>query len=116
VGQVPLEWYTHEEHVGYDVDGQKLARRPKRDLLDKLVRSQDAIAKVGGAWDGGRQAGRWRPWHSATGCARGPLHGQAAEPSAGSLSGRRCRRGCRLFAGALVCRLPRLTSHRHASV
>lgn len=47
VGEVPLEWYRHEEHIGYDVDGQKLGRRPKRDLLDKLVSSQDALAKVG---------------------------------------------------------------------
>ena len=26
VGDVPLEWYAAEEHVGYDLDGSKLVR------------------------------------------------------------------------------------------
>ena len=31
MGEVPLEWYRAEEHVGYDVDGRPLARRPRPD-------------------------------------------------------------------------------------
>lgn len=31
VGEVPLEWYKAEEHIGYDVDGRPLARRPRPD-------------------------------------------------------------------------------------
>lgn len=46
VGDVPLEWYRHEEHIGYNVEGQKIEKGPRRDRLDKLIAKQDS-GKVG---------------------------------------------------------------------
>ncbi|PSC76374.1 ribosome biogenesis BOP1-like protein [Micractinium conductrix] len=42
VGDVPLEWYRHEEHIGYNVEGQKIEKGPRRDRLDKLIAKQDS--------------------------------------------------------------------------
>lgn len=41
VGDVPLEWYKDEEHIGYDVEGNKLERRPRKDKLDRLLARND---------------------------------------------------------------------------
>ncbi len=46
MGDVPLVWYKDEEHIGYDVEGNRLERRPQRDKLDKLLARNDG--KVGG--------------------------------------------------------------------
>lgn len=40
-GDVPLEWYREEEHVGYDVDGRKLFKRDTADSIEKLISSVD---------------------------------------------------------------------------
>ncbi|KAI3438768.1 hypothetical protein D9Q98_001186 [Chlorella vulgaris] len=45
IGDVPLVWYKDEEHVGYDAEGKKLARRPRRDRLEKHLAASDNIAK-----------------------------------------------------------------------
>ena len=37
VGDVPLEWYRAEEHVGYDVKGLPIARRPRPDRCVHLL-------------------------------------------------------------------------------
>jgi ribosome biogenesis protein ERB1 len=49
VGPVPLEWYRGEEHIGYDVEGQKLARKARRDRLDKLIARNDSSKVCKGA-------------------------------------------------------------------
>mmetsp|Transcript_13468 Transcript_13468/g.48998 ORF Transcript_13468/g.48998 Transcript_13468/m.48998 type:complete len:751 (-) Transcript_13468:191-2443(-) len=41
VGNVPLEWYKDEEHIGYDRDGNKIVKGQKKDELDKLLERQD---------------------------------------------------------------------------
>jgi ribosome biogenesis protein ERB1 len=47
VGDVPLKWYRAEEHIGYDADGKKIAKkggadgRGGRDALDALVARAD---------------------------------------------------------------------------
>ena len=41
MGAVPLEWYKDEEHIGYDVEGQRLEKRPQKDKLDKLLARND---------------------------------------------------------------------------
>ncbi|GAB4816894.1 hypothetical protein N2152v2_003940 [Parachlorella kessleri] len=41
VGEVPLAWYKDEEHIGYDVEGQRLEKRPQKDKLDKLLARND---------------------------------------------------------------------------
>ncbi|PRW59011.1 ribosome biogenesis BOP1-like protein [Chlorella sorokiniana] len=45
VGQVPLEWYQDEEHIGYDVEGHKLEKRGRRDRLERHISKQDSLAK-----------------------------------------------------------------------
>jgi len=52
VGEVPLEWYKAEEHVGYDVDGRPLARRPRPDRcsLTQLLCSPNGACYAHPAW------------------------------------------------------------------
>ncbi|KAL4425519.1 hypothetical protein ABPG75_009535 [Micractinium tetrahymenae] len=44
IGDVPLEWYQHEEHIGYDVEGRRLDKRPgnRKDRLDALIARADS--------------------------------------------------------------------------
>jgi len=41
IGEVPLEWYNNLEHVGYDVDGKKIARRYGKTGVDAVIASKD---------------------------------------------------------------------------
>lgn len=41
VGEVPLEWYKDEEHIGYDKDGARIIKKGKRDKLDALLARND---------------------------------------------------------------------------
>ena len=41
IGRVPLHWYDEYEHIGYDLDGARIGKRPARDALDA------ALARVG---------------------------------------------------------------------
>lgn len=43
VGDIPLNWYRAEDHIGYDADGNKIAKSNKggRDALDALVARAD---------------------------------------------------------------------------
>lgn len=42
VGEVPLEWYKDEEHVGYDIDGKPIVKKGRRDALDRLLARSDS--------------------------------------------------------------------------
>ncbi|KAI3810376.1 hypothetical protein L1987_19988 [Smallanthus sonchifolius] len=43
IGDVPLEWYKDEEHIGYDVAGKKIKKKERLDKLDSfLARTDDA--------------------------------------------------------------------------
>ena len=46
VGEVPLEWYKDELHIGYDREGRKVSKGPRRDKLDALLARNDG----GSAW------------------------------------------------------------------
>ena len=46
VGEVPLEWYKDELHIGYDREGRKVAKGPRQDKLDALLARNDG----GSAW------------------------------------------------------------------
>jgi len=50
-GDVPLEWYRAETHVGYDVDGKRLDRRPRKDALDALLERADGGAALRTIYD-----------------------------------------------------------------
>lgn len=42
MGDVPLQWYREEDHIGYDREGQKLIRKAKQnDRLDALIQRND---------------------------------------------------------------------------
>lgn len=41
VGDVPLEWYKEEEHIGYDLAGKKIKKKEKQDKLDSFLASVD---------------------------------------------------------------------------
>lgn len=46
MGEVPLEWYKDELHIGYDREGRKVSKGPRRDKLDALLARNDG----GAAW------------------------------------------------------------------
>ena len=38
VGDVPLSWYKHEDHIGYDRDGARIVKKERsKDALDRLL-------------------------------------------------------------------------------
>eukprot|EP00928_Gymnodinium_smaydae_P020453 TRINITY_DN17902_c0_g2_i1.p1 TRINITY_DN17902_c0_g2~~TRINITY_DN17902_c0_g2_i1.p1 ORF type:complete len:733 (-),score=140.95 TRINITY_DN17902_c0_g2_i1:349-2547(-) len=41
IGNVPLEWYKDEDHVGYDLAGEKIMRTLKESEIDALLESKD---------------------------------------------------------------------------
>ncbi|KAI5066579.1 hypothetical protein GOP47_0019203 [Adiantum capillus-veneris] len=41
IGNVPLEWYKDEQHIGYDLSGTKISRREKKDQLDSFLARSD---------------------------------------------------------------------------
>ncbi|PIA24890.1 hypothetical protein AQUCO_15500001v1 [Aquilegia coerulea] len=41
IGDVPLEWYNDEPHIGYDITGKKIIKLPKKDMLDSLLATAD---------------------------------------------------------------------------
>ncbi|CAJ1402027.1 unnamed protein product [Effrenium voratum] len=41
IGNVPLEWYKDEDHVGYDIAGEKVMRTLKTSEIDALLESKD---------------------------------------------------------------------------
>ncbi len=42
VGNVPMEWYEHEEHIGYDREGKKILRKTsKQDRIDSWLSGND---------------------------------------------------------------------------
>lgn len=42
VGNIPMEWYKDEKHIGYDREGKKLMKKAGRDTLDNhLMKSDD---------------------------------------------------------------------------
>ncbi|KAL3697695.1 hypothetical protein R1sor_011771 [Riccia sorocarpa] len=41
VGDVPLEWYRDEKHIGYDRDGKKIIKKGRKDQLDAFLSRAD---------------------------------------------------------------------------
>ena len=41
VGEVPLQWYNDEQHIGYDRDAKKLIKRTRKDKLETLLAQTD---------------------------------------------------------------------------
>ncbi|GAQ87594.1 WD40 repeat nucleolar protein Bop1 [Klebsormidium nitens] len=41
VGNVPLEWYKDEEHIGYTKHGKKIIKQKRKDELDKFLKQAD---------------------------------------------------------------------------
>ena len=44
VGNVPLKWYKDHDHIGYDISGKRIARKPKKDAIDELLARRDPDA------------------------------------------------------------------------
>lgn len=42
VGSVPMKWYKDEDHIGYDRDAKKIARKARQDRLDALLARNDS--------------------------------------------------------------------------
>ncbi len=42
VGRVPLEWYRSEDHIGYDLDANKIMTKKKEDRLEALLARNDS--------------------------------------------------------------------------
>lgn len=41
VGDVPLEWYKDEKHIGYDISGKKITKKDRQDKLASFLDSVD---------------------------------------------------------------------------
>ncbi|CAM0879740.1 unnamed protein product [Alopecurus aequalis] len=41
VGDVPLEWYKDEEHIGYDIAGRKIKKRDREGRIDTFLSNVD---------------------------------------------------------------------------
>ncbi|XP_006658508.1 ribosome biogenesis protein BOP1 homolog [Oryza brachyantha] len=41
VGDVPLEWYKDEEHIGYDITGSKIKKRDREGRIEAYLRNAD---------------------------------------------------------------------------
>jgi ribosome biogenesis protein ERB1 len=41
-GDVPLKWYDEYDHVGYNIDGNKIARGATKDEVDKFLENSDS--------------------------------------------------------------------------
>ncbi|KAJ6760634.1 RIBOSOME BIOGENESIS PROTEIN BOP1 BLOCK OF PROLIFERATION 1 PROTEIN [Salix purpurea] len=41
VGDVPLEWYRDEKHIGYDIARKKLKKKERQDKLDSFLANVD---------------------------------------------------------------------------
>jgi hypothetical protein len=41
VGDVPLEWYKDEEHIGYDIEGRKIKKRDREGRIEAYIRNAD---------------------------------------------------------------------------
>ncbi len=50
IGNVPIEWYANEDHIGYDVYGKAIMRKDHGDSIDAfLARTDDPNAGYVGA-------------------------------------------------------------------
>lgn len=70
VGDVPLEWYRAEEHIGYDKEGDRIIKKERKDKLDLMLERNDS-AKASAASciasGGGRAPGVQAPCAPAQG-------------------------------------------------
>ena len=41
VGDVPMHWYDEYEHIGYNIEGEKIARPARKDQLDAFLDRED---------------------------------------------------------------------------
>ncbi|KAG7032384.1 Ribosome biogenesis protein BOP1-like protein [Cucurbita argyrosperma subsp. argyrosperma] len=41
IGDVPLEWYRDEKHIGYDISGKKILKKEREDKLQSFLASAD---------------------------------------------------------------------------
>ena len=41
IGDVPLNWYEDEPHVGYDIKGKKIKKKDKQDKLGSFLANVD---------------------------------------------------------------------------
>lgn len=41
IGEVPLEWYKEEDHIGYDISGKKIKKQGRRDKIDSFLAGVD---------------------------------------------------------------------------
>jgi len=51
IGEVPLEWYRDEQHIGYDHDAKKLIKRDRKDKLETLLAQTDTKAGLRTIYD-----------------------------------------------------------------
>jgi len=41
IGDVPLEWYKDEAHIGYDLAGKKIKKKERQEKFDSFLASAD---------------------------------------------------------------------------
>ncbi|PVU95024.1 hypothetical protein BB559_002848 [Furculomyces boomerangus] len=46
IGNVPIEWYNEYDHIGYDIDGKKIAKPKADDEMEKFLKNADDPASL----------------------------------------------------------------------
>ena len=41
IGNIPVNWYDNYDHIGYDVEGNKLIKPKQGDALDEFLEKVD---------------------------------------------------------------------------
>eukprot|EP01087_Luapelamoeba_hula_P001612 TRINITY_DN1131_c0_g1_i4.p1 TRINITY_DN1131_c0_g1~~TRINITY_DN1131_c0_g1_i4.p1 ORF type:complete len:868 (+),score=143.99 TRINITY_DN1131_c0_g1_i4:131-2734(+) len=41
IGRVPIEWYSDYEHIGYDLNGNKIVKKPRKDSIQNFIDRHD---------------------------------------------------------------------------
>ena len=41
IGNIPVKWYDKYDHIGYDLNGEKIMRPKSLDAIDKYIQSHD---------------------------------------------------------------------------
>ena len=51
IGNIPIKWYDKYDHIGYDLNGEKIMRPKSLDAIDKYIHSHDKNERLVESWN-----------------------------------------------------------------